>query len=306
MSNRIDFTLTAADGANLCCYEWPAEAPRAVVVILHGLAEHAARYGRFAEALNEAGFSAVSMDLRGHGQTANGRQGWFAKKGGWLAVLEDVRQLSEWAAERYPGKPLVMLGHSMGSVFARAALQRFGGQYRAVVLSGVTVDMPVRRNVAPLIAWIVGAVGGMSKPSPVLDNLTFGIYNKQFEPSRTKFDWLSRDPAEVDKYVADQACGFVCTGSIFVDISLVLLDTLKQSNVARMPKDVPILIVSGEKDPAGLNGQAAAFLEKKYRAVRLDVTVKVYPEARHELLNEINREEVTGDIIEFFRESISS
>lgn len=305
MSNRIDFTLTSKDGTNLSCYEWPAENARAVVVIVHGMAEHAARYGRFAGALNSAGFAAVSMDLRGHGGTANGRQGWFAEKAGWKVVLEDIRQLTQWAADRYSGKPLVLFGHSMGSIFARAALPAFGSLYQTAVLSGVTVDMPVRRNVAPLIAGIVGAAGGMGKPSPTLDSLTFGAYNQQFQPARTKFDWLSRDPDEVDKYVTDPACGFVCTGSMFVDVSRVLLETLKRANVAKIPKDLPVLIVSGEKDPAGMNGQAAAFLEKQYRAAGLDVSVKVYPDARHELLNETNRDEVTGDILSFLNRHCS-
>ncbi len=306
MSTCREFTLTAADSTHLSCYEWPVENARATVVMLHGLAEHAARYGRFAAALNEAGFSALSMDLRGHGQSANGRQGWFAAKDGWLVVLEDIRRLAAWARDNEPGKPLVLFGHSLGSVFAQAALQRFGGLFQAAVLSGVSVDVPLRRNIAPLIARVMGALRGMGNPSPVLDGLTFGAYNKQFEPARTKFDWLSRDTGEVDKYVADPACGFVCTGSLFVDVSRLLLDILKPARVAGMPKDVPMLIISGAKDPVGLGGQTAAFLEKRYRTAGLDVAAKVYPEARHELLNEMNREEVTGDIIMFIEKSVSN
>lgn len=300
MSARTDFSLTAADGAKLACYEWPCENPRAAVVIVHGMAEHAARYGRFAEALNGAGLAVLSMDLRGHGATATGGiKGWFAKKGGWLAVVEDIRQLSLKAQQTCAGRPLILFGHSMGSIFARAALFTYGDMYRAAVLSGVTVDQPGRRNIAPFIAGAVSLLQGADKPSKLLDNLTFGSYNKQFLPNRTGFDWLSRDAAEVDKYVGDENCGFVCTGSMFVDISRVLLETLKEKNVAKMPKGAPLFIVSGAEDPVGMNGRAAAYLAERYKTAGLDATAKVYEKARHELLNETNRDEVTADIINF-------
>lgn len=300
MSARIDFTLRAPDETELCCYEWPAQNARAAVVIVHGMAEHAARYGRFAQALNAEGVAVVSMDLRGHGATAAGSvKGWFAKKGGWKLVLEDIRQLTLRTQEKYEGRPLFLFGHSMGSIFARAALFTFGDRFRAAILSGVTVDVPGRRNIAPAIAGAVSALQGGDKPSALLDNLTFGAYNKRFKPPRTRFDWLSRDTKEVDKYVLDENCGFVCTGSMFVDISRVLLETLKSANVAKMPKDVPILIVSGKEDPVGGFGMAAAFLEKQYKAAGLDAAAKVYEGDRHELLNETNRDEVTKDLMDF-------
>lgn len=300
MSERVDFTLTAADGTRLNCYEWPCEDARAVAVIFHGMAEHAARYGRFAGALNGARIAALSMDIRGHGATAEGSvKGWFAEKRGWQTVLEDLRQLCLRARERYPGIPLVLFGHSLGSVFARAALFTYGDMFRAAVLSGVTVDMPGRRLLAPAMAGTVSALRGGKTPSKFLDSQAFGLFNKQFQPSRTAFDWLSRDEAEVDKYVADDNCGFVCTGSMYTDVSNVLLATLKRSNIAKMPKAAPIFIVSGGEDPCGMNGRTAAWLEAKYRAAGLNVKARVYENARHELLNETNRDEVTSDILAF-------
>jgi alpha-beta hydrolase superfamily lysophospholipase len=305
MSDRIDFTLAAADGTNLCCYEWPAENARAAVVILHGMAEHAARYGRFAAALNGAGIAAVAMDLRGHGKTAaSGTKGWFAEKDGWRLVLEDIRQLSLWAREKYAGRPLVLFGHSMGSVFAGVAQSVYGEMYRASVLSGVNADIPVRRNVAPYIAKIISALQGRRNPSPMLDNLTFGSYNRRFKPARTKFDWLSRDVAEVDKFLSDENCGFISTGAMFADVSRALLESLKKTNISRIPKSLPVFIVSGAEDPAGMNGRAAAFFEKRYRAAGLDVTAKVYEKTRHEPLNETNRDEVTADILGFIDKHI--
>jgi alpha-beta hydrolase superfamily lysophospholipase len=305
MPQRIDFTQTSQDGTKLRCYEWPAQDARAAVVIVHGLAEHALRYGRFALALNKAGIAAVSMDLRGHGTTSLGTaKGQFSKKDGWKAVLEDIRQLSLRAQEKYAGKPLILFGHSMGSIFARAALFTFGELYRAAILSGVTVDVPGRRNVAPLIAGIVSTLQGKDKPSALLDNLTFGAYNKRFKPPRTRFDWLSRDAKEVDKYVMDENCGFICTGSMFVDVSRVLLETLKKKNIARMPKAVPLFIVSGALDPVGGFGEAARYLQKRYQAAGLNIEVKMYEDARHELLNELNRSKVTADLLEFINRQI--
>lgn len=305
MSARKGFTLTAPDATRLSCYEWPAQNARAAVVIVHGMAEHAARYGRFAGALNAAGLSAVSMDLRGHGATASvDDKGWFAKKNGWKLVLGDIRRLTEWAGEKYEGRPIVLFGHSMGSIFARAALSSFGGMYRAAALSGVTVDKPGRRSIAPAIAGVVSALQGGRRPSAALDNLTFGAYNKRFAPARTRFDWLSRAAKEVDKYVLDENCGFICTGSMFVDVSRVLLETLKPRNVTKIPRDVPILVLSGTDDPVGGFGAAASYLEKQYGHAGLNVAVKLYEGARHELLNEINRDEVMKDLIEFINRHI--
>jgi alpha-beta hydrolase superfamily lysophospholipase len=302
MSERINFTMTSSDKTKLACYEWPCENARAAVVIVHGMAEHAARYGRFAEALNAKGLAVLSMDLRGHGATATSNtKGWFAQKGGWKTVVEDIRQLSLRAQETYDGRPLILFGHSMGSIFARAALFTYGDMYKAAVLSGVTVDQPGRSNIAPFIAGVISLLQGAGKPSKLLDKLTFGSYNKQFLPNRTGFDWLSRDAAEVDKYVNDENCGFVCTGSMFVDISHVLLETLKKKNITKMPRTVPVFIISGAEDPVGMNGAAAAYLDKRYKAAGLDTTAKVYEKARHELLNETNRDEVTADILNFIQ-----
>jgi alpha-beta hydrolase superfamily lysophospholipase len=306
MPGRVDFTLVAPDKTRLSCYEWPCENARAAVVIVHGMAEHAARYGRFAQALNDTGIAVTAMDLRGHGVTAAGEiKGWFSKKQGWQAVLADIRQLTDWTKEKYEGRPLILFGHSMGSIFARAALFTFGELYHMAILSGVTVDIPGRRDIAPFIAKLASLLQGAGKPSPLLDNLTFGAYNKRFKPPRTRFDWLSRDTKEVDKYVLDENCGFICTGSMFVDVSRVLLETLKKNNVEKMPKDVPIFMISGDEDPVGGYGMAVAYLENQYKAAGLDVSKKLYMEARHELLNETNRDEVTQDILDYINSHLN-
>lgn len=298
-----NFTLQRP-GEDLTGYSWDIKSPKAVMIIVHGLAEHAARYGRFAQALNGAGIAVYSMDLRGHGKSIGGApRGWFAKSGGYQIVLEDIRALSDYAKARHAGIPCILFGHSMGSIFARAAIQDYGDAFAACILSGVTTGVPGTRKIAPVIASIV-KLFGHDKPSKFMDNLSFGSYNKSFSNPRTKFDWLSRDEAEVDKYVADDFCGFVATPALFHDLSVMLISTIDKENLDKIPKNMHILIVSGAKDPCGSFGQDAGFLANAFQQQSLDVAVKVYEDARHELLNELNRQQVTGDIIDFMKRCI--
>jgi len=285
-------------GADLAGYSWDIEQPKAVMILVHGLAEHAQRYGRFAQRLNEAGIAAYSVDLRGHGQSIGAARGWFGKSGGYRTVLEDIGALAGYAKGRHEGLPCILFGHSMGSIFARAAIEEFGDEFSACVLSGVTIGVPGTRGIAPAVAW-AAKLFGHDKPSGFLDNMSFGSYNRAIDHPRTKFDWLSRDEAEVDKYVSDELCGFVATPALFQDLSVLLVRTLKPRNLARIPKALDILIISGAKDPCGNFGKDASFLDETFRKQGLNVKAKVYEDARHELLNELNRDEVMGDIIGF-------
>ena len=303
MRERIGFT--AKDGTKLYGYRWDAKAPKAAVVIVHGMAEHCVRYDRFATALNEVGYSAMALDLRGHGMSAqSGIKGYFAKKDGWKVVLGDIKGFVDFAKEAYPGIPIVMFGHSMGSIFARVYISEHGQDISACILSGVTINKKGLRDVAPFITKLV-SVFNPKKPSKMLDSMSFGAFNKPFEPARTKFDWLSRDEAEVDKYVEDEMCGFVCTAPLFGDVSRAILFTLKEENVNKIPKDLKVFIVSGEKDPVGSNGYDAKYLYDSYTKSGLDAEYKIYKDARHELLNETNREEVMADILSFLESAIA-
>jgi len=289
-----NFTLENK-GVTLACYEWSVEKPKKQLIIIHGLAEHAQRYNDFAQNMNKKGISVYSMDLRGHGQSIQDGLGVFKKKDGWHLVLEDISLLYEYAKNKNPETGIILFGHSMGSIFARAVLQTSKDKYEKCILSGVTINKPGLRDVAPFLASLFPA----EKPANMLDSLTFGEYSKAFRPNRTKFDWLSRDEKQVDKYVADAKCGFAASGSMFKDVAAVLLSTLKDKNIASMPKDTPIFIISGEKDPCGSFGYDAKFLEASYKEAGLTVKYKIYENARHELLNEINNQEVYSDIAEF-------
>ncbi|MEX1378140.1 MAG: alpha/beta fold hydrolase [Eubacteriales bacterium] len=282
-------------GVGLSCYEWTVEKPLKQMIIIHGLAEHAKRYDDFAQFLNKQGISVFSMDLRGHGESIDDGLGIFCQKDGWLKVIEDIKLLYLYAKNLSPDTGIVLFGHSMGSIFARAVLQKTTDKYEKCVLSGVTVSKPGLRDIAPFMASLFP----QKKPAKTLDNLTFGDFSKAFRPNRTKFDWLSRDKEQVDKYVADEKCGFVASGSMFKDVAKVLLFTLKDKNINAMPKDTPIFIISGENDPAGSFGYDAKYLAESYKKAGINVDYKIYKSARHELINEINKKEVYENVAEF-------
>ena len=282
-------------GTTLTCYEWSVENPAKQMIIVHGLAEHAVRYNDLAQYLNSKRISVFSMDLRGHGQSIEDGLGTFYKKNGWQLVVDDISKLYEHVKSQKPELDIILFGHSMGSIFARAVLQKTNDVYKKCILSGVTISKPGLRDVAPVISSLFPS----QKPAKMLDDMTFGDYNKPFAPNRTKFDWLSRDEAQVDKYIEDDKCGFVATGSMFKDVSNVLLYTLKDKNIKAMPEKTPIFIISGEQDPCGSFGYDAKFLKESYENVGLKAEYKIYKDARHELVNETNHKEVYEDISSF-------
>jgi alpha-beta hydrolase superfamily lysophospholipase len=292
------FTLAAGDGTELFVYRWlPPAAPRAVVQIAHGLAEHAARYGRAAEALTAAGYAVYANDHRGHGRTAKtpADLGFFAARDGWHLCVDDLWQLHSRIAADHPGVPRVLMGHSMGSFLVQHFLGLHGEAPAAAVLSGSNGRPPPIAALGRLIARVERLRRGARGNSPLLDALGFAAFNKPFAPARTPFDWLSRDAAEVDRYVADPLCGFGPSVQLWVDLLDGLAEIARPALQARIPKRLPIYVFSGSRDPVGGNlkqllaAYAAAGLER--------VTARIYPEGRHEMLNETNRDEVTRDLI---------
>lgn len=279
-------------------YKWIVKDSDYIVIIIHGLAEHAKRYGRFARALNDANISAISMDLRGHGESIDDGLGYFVKKDGVKTVLNDISSLYHYTSKTYKDKKIILFGHSMGSIFARCIMQTTNDKYEKYILSGVTINKPVLRDIAPYLSGFM-TIFGEKKGSKFLDSLSFGSYNKAIESPRTSFDWLSRDEAEVDKYIEDKKCGFAATARMFKEVSKAILFSLKDENINNMDKDIPIFIISGALDPAGSNGYDAKYIYDSYKNAGLNVEYKIYDDARHELLNETNRDEVTKDIIDF-------
>jgi alpha-beta hydrolase superfamily lysophospholipase len=292
------FAIETADGVSLFVYRWlPEGRPKAVVQIVHGWAEHAARYVRLAEALCGQGYAVYADDHRGHGRTARtpAELGYFADRDGWNKVLDDLWQLNQRIRAEHGQTPVAILGHSLGSFLVQQFISEHGDSIVAAALSGSNGKPPAMAPLGRLVALWERLRRGRHGKSPLLQSLFFGAFNKPFEPASTRFDWLSRDSAEVDKYVADPLCGFDSQVQLFLDILQGVSEIAKPALQARVPKTLPIYIFRGERDPVGLNINQ---LLAAYRAAGLRaVTYKVYPNARHETLNEINRDEVTNDLI---------
>jgi alpha-beta hydrolase superfamily lysophospholipase len=293
---QSDIFSLPRDGGAIFVRRWRPDAPpRLAVQIAHGLAEHGARYERLAVALTGAGFAVYASDHRGHGPScAPADLGFFAAQDGWRRCLDDLGAVRRRIGADHPGLPVVFLGHSLGSIMGQRFIAEQGATLAGAVLSGTSgtppAILPVGRLVARLERWRLGPRGH----SALLQKLLLGDFNKPFEPARTPFDWLSRDPAEVDKYIADPLCGFPVTVQLAIDIVDALGPIASAQTALRIPKALPIYVFSGARDPVGARLQG---LVDAYRAAGLTrVTVRLYPDARHETLNETNRDEVTADL----------
>jgi alpha-beta hydrolase superfamily lysophospholipase len=277
-------TVTTADGQQLRTFRWaPGGRPKGVVQVQHGLAEHAARYRRFAEALTDAGYLVLAPDARGSGGSAvAGYGGWG--EDGWLGWVDDVGRLTAHIRQAEPDLPLALFGHSMGSFATQQYLLDHADDVDAVVLSGSTE-----------VSWLVPVLAA-DEPADL------SVFNEPFE-HRTGFEWLTRDEAEVDAYVADPACGWQAPPLRGIDSLAAAADP---ERVAGIRSDLPILIASGSDDPLAYGGAAVEALAESYqRAGLTDVEVKLYPGARHEILNETNRDEVTADVVAFLDRTLT-
>jgi alpha-beta hydrolase superfamily lysophospholipase len=300
--NLDPFILTSDDGIHIHVCRWlPAGVPKAVVQIIHGLAEHAGRYSRLASALNARGYAVYAGDLRGHGKTAHTKDdlGFFAEIGGWRKCLDDLWHIKSEAASDYPGLPIVLLGHSMGATLARQFMAEHGDALAGVVLSGVSGQPNALAHSGRLTARLERMRLGQRGKSKLIQSLTFDAFNKRFQPARTRFDWLSRDPDEVDKYISDTLCGFSPSTQLWIDFLDAWVAVARSCD--SVPRDLPIYVISGAHDPVSAGTKALMPMLEQFRVAGLKLESKFYPEARHELFNETNRDEVTGDLLAWMR-----
>ncbi|UII70406.1 alpha/beta hydrolase [Pseudomonas sp. HN11] len=305
--NHSTFWLTANDRSRLYVNQWmPGGPAKAVVMLSHGMAEHSGRYARLAEALCGAGYGVYALDQRGHGRTADeGTLGLYAEKDGWNKVVGDLASLNQHIGQQQPGLPIILLGHSMGSYIAQAYLLHHSASLHGAILSGSNFQPVALYRAARVIARFERLRQGLRGRSALIEFLSFGSFNKAFKPNRTAFDWLSRDPNEVDKYINDPLCGFRCTNQLWIDLLGGLQQISKASNLAQIDPGLPILVMGGECDPVSegkrLNSLADALRDAGCQHLQLTV----YPQARHEVFNETNRDAVTTDVLAWLDQALT-
>lgn len=294
--------LTLANGARAYVHRWlPAGKPRAALQIIHGMAEHGGRYARLAAALNAAGYAVYAQDLPGHGRSVDSVRdlGHLADRDGWSFTLDCIHAVNRQIAAGQPDVPLLMLGHSMGGYLLQHYVTEHSGELRGAVFSGCSGDLGPLRAVGLALIRLEMLMGPRRR-SWLGEQLSFRDFNRRFRPARTAFDWLSRDAAEVDRYVADPLCGFRCSGETWRQLLQACGGLGDPARLQRIRKDLPVLLVSGSADAAIQGEKGLRALERLYRAAGLSsVEVRIYPGARHELLNETCRDEVTQDLLEW-------
>ena len=292
---RTDFYYESAGAGRIHACRWtPPGEIRGVIQIVHGIAEHVERYAEFAEYLNVRGFAVVAEDHMGHGLSIGetGTVGYF--DGGWDAAVRDTVHLTEQTMAEYPEVPYFLLGHSMGSFLTRTLLIRYPElKLSGVILSGTGWQPIPKLKAGHLAASAIARKVGEKNPSEKLQDLIFGGYNSRVEHRRTEFDWLSRDSRQVDKYIADPLCGFVASAGLLRELLGGMAYNEKKDHLARMNRALPVFFVAGSDDPVGSYGAGVKRSAKAFREAGMEhIRVKLFPLCRHEILNEINREEV--------------
>ena len=305
--NHSTFWLTANDRSRLYVNHWMPDGPaKAVVMLSHGMAEHSGRYARLAKALCSAGYGVYAPDQRGHGRTADeGTLGLYAEKDGWNKVVGDLASLNQHIGQQQPGLPIILLGHSMGSYIAQAYLLHHSASLHGAILSGSNFQPVALYRAARLIARAERLRQGVRGRSALIEFLSFGSFNKAFKPNRTAFDWLSRDPNEVDKYINDPLCGFRCTNQLWIDLLGGLQQISKASNLAQIDPGLPILVMGGECDPVSEGKRLKSLAHALREAGSQHLQLNIYPQARHEVFNETNRDEVTADVLRWLDQALT-
>jgi len=302
MASMTEFTFLSSDGkSQIYCREYrPASEAKGILQIAHGIAEHIGRYDALASFLADNGYIVVCNDHLGHGLSIvpGEEQGTYGKGGTWETVVEDMKTLHDKTAGRFRGKPYYLMGHSMGSFLARTYMIRHrtgldgvilsgtGHQHKALVAGGLMLSkMEIQRH-------------SVNYKSKLLNDVAFGKYNDSFGHTRTPYDWISRDESVVDEYIADPMCAYIPSAGLFHEMMRGLDFITNRKNIGRMKKTLPVYFFSGDKDPVGENGKGVIRAYKCFlKAGMTDVTMKLYHDGRHEMIHELNRDEVFRDIL---------
>lgn len=277
----------------------PLCTPKAVLQISHGMCEYIERYEDFIDYLTGKGFLVCGNDHLGHKNSVPSKDklGYFAPKDGYTFLPRDLARVTRMVQRQYPDLPFFLLGHSMGSFVARAYLTRYPDLIDGIIICGSAGSNPALGAGSFLIS-VIKAFKGEFYRSPFIDKLMFGNYNSRYKNTSSKFDWLTHDKAVIEKYEKDEYCNFLFTTSAYKDLTRLLHYVSSQQWYEAVPKELPVFIISGDMDPVGNWGKGILEVEKKLQAQGLtDLTVKLYKDMRHEILNETGKEEVYQDVL---------
>lgn len=301
--NRINFVFKNKDNISINAYKWvPKQNIKGIIQISHGMNEHILRYDYFGQQLANAGYLVYGHDHRGHGKSTTSlkKLGYISDNDGFMDMVEDLKLMTDIIKKENSDEDIFMFSHSMGSFLAQRYIQIYGGELKGAILSGTNGEPPFLLNLGIIISKIAMKFKGRQAKIKLIDTLSFSNYNKKFQPERTEFDWLSRDMKEVDKYIEDPYCGNLFPVSFFYDLYMGLKSIHKNEYLKNIPKDLPIYIFGGTADPVGEYGKGIVNLYNIYKALNIEnVNYKLYKDGRHEMLNEINKDLVIKDILDW-------
>lgn len=300
------FTIPAIDGKKIFIRLWQppkhvnSPLPKGIVHIFHNIAEHSGRYHRTAQRLCDAGYVVVAHDYRGHGSTASNTKelGRFADRHGWQLIISDAHAVNKDVQERFPEVPVIGLGHCIGASILQTYATRHPQNINAIALSAPIFSHPIFARMATLLASLEKLRLGRHKESRLIQQIVFGGFNRQAKAKRTPFDWLSRNPQVADSYMADPHCGFIGSTQMWRDILTGMSELHTDEIFTFLPTQIPYYLFTGSDDPiSGLNSSMKRLIALLRQTGVTDLSVHIYPEGRHEMLHEVNHQEVHRDLI---------
>ncbi|MEG0132514.1 MAG: alpha/beta hydrolase [Clostridium sp.] len=298
----VEKILKMRDGKEIYLYKWEPVTgikPKGVVQVIHGMAEHAIRYDEFASELVKEGFVVYGDDHRGHGKSAENLNslGYISDNDGFHTMVHDQGEINKFIRDENPGVEVFIFGHSMGSFISQRYMEIYGDTVSGVILSGTGGKPAPITNFGIALAGVIMGLKGRRASGKLIDNIGFGSYNNQVENKKTKFDWLSRDEYQVEKYILDPYCGAEFPISFFYDLLKGMKAIHRKENLSAIPKELSVKILSGDKDPVGEYGKGILSLVETFKGLGIvNLSHKLYEGGRHEILNEINKEEVINDV----------
>ncbi|GAA0101024.1 alpha/beta hydrolase [Paraclostridium bifermentans] len=304
-----NFTFKGEEDTDIYVYKYePIEKENinGIVQISHGMSEEASRYKRFANYLTDNGYIVYINDHRGHGKSAENinRIGILAQKDGIHCIVKDLNKLTKIIKTENNGLPIFLFSHSMGSFAAQKYIIDYSEDIDGVILSGTNGLHGIEVDLGFLVAKVMSKIQGREKKAYLIDKLAFGGFNKKFKPNKSEFDWLSRDFKEVEKYIENECCGVVFSNGYFYDLFKLFKEIRNINNLKKINSKLPIYIFAGDKDPVGKFGKGITKLYENYKKVGIEnVEFKLYSGGRHEMLNEINKDEVINDTINWIKQN---